>query len=75
MPPGLKRVPLGLKVVRSALGCRHWFLAAPARLGWARGGRALGGNLPGGTGEAGFAAFEELEPDLAASSVADRIQM
>jgi len=47
--------------------------AGPAGLGaWWPGARR---DLPGGAGEAGFAAFEELEPDLAASSVADRIQM
>src|SRR4029077_15167328 len=54
---GPEAAAAGLKVVRSALCCGHCLLAA-------RGGRALGGNLPGGTGKVGFAAFEQFEPDL-----------
>ena len=49
--------------VASAPTRRQGFTAARDRLGWVPGGWV---DVPGGVGEIGFAAFEQLQPDLAA---------
>src|SRR5258708_33873083 len=58
-----QRSPVTELAARSAPARRLGFPTTSGGLGWALGGWA---HVSGGVGEIGFAAFEQLQPDLAA---------